>query len=101
MDSPSQSSQVATPRRGAVRTLTTVAAFYAEHGSLSVNGGPPAVGRQAIAPVARGFRSAFPNMKVTMDDFVRQTPRTVRNSVPLDANGNEHWTRRYRKARSN
>ncbi len=50
----------------------SVAAFYAEHGSLSVNGGPPAVGRQAIANVARGFMSAFPDMKVTMDDLVRK-----------------------------
>ena len=48
----------------------SVAAFYAEHGSLSVNGGAPAVGRQAIANVARGFMSAFPDMKVTMDDLV-------------------------------
>ena len=48
----------------------TVAAFYAEHGSLSVNGGPPAIGRQAIADVARGFMSAFPGMEVTMDDLV-------------------------------
>ena len=50
----------------------TVAAFYAEHGSLSVNGGPPAIGRQAIANVARGFMSAFPDMKVTFDDLVRK-----------------------------
>ena len=41
----------------------TVAAFYAEHGSLSVNGGPPAIGRQAIADVARGFMNAFPDME--------------------------------------
>jgi len=33
----------------------SVAAFYAEPGSLSVNGGP-----------------AFPDMKVTMDDLVRK-----------------------------
>ena len=50
----------------------SVAAFYAEPGSLSVNGGPAAVGRQAIANVARGFMSAFPDMKVTMDDLVRK-----------------------------
>lgn len=49
----------------------TVAAFYAQNGSLSVNGGPPAVGREAIADVARGFMSAFPDMEVTMDDLVR------------------------------
>lgn len=48
----------------------TVAEFYAEHGSLSVNGGPPAMGRQAIADVARGFMNAFPDMEVTMDDLV-------------------------------
>ena len=51
----------------------TVAAFYAENGSLSVNGGPPAVGREAIADVARGFMSAFPDMEVTMDDLVRKS----------------------------
>jgi len=50
-----------------------VAAFYAENGSLSVNGGPPAVGREAIADVARGFMSAFPDMEVTMDDLVRKS----------------------------
>ena len=33
----------------------SVAAFYAENGSLSVNDGPPAVGRAAIADEARGF----------------------------------------------
>src|SRR4030095_12940777 len=51
----------------------SVAAFYAEHGSLSVNGGPPAVGRQAIADVAQGFMNAFPDMEVTMDDLVRKS----------------------------
>jgi steroid delta-isomerase-like uncharacterized protein len=49
----------------------SVAAFYAEDGSLSVNDGPPAVGRQAIAEEARGFMDAFPDMEVTMDDLVR------------------------------
>ena len=33
----------------------SVAAFFAGNGSRSVNGGPPAVGRAAIAEVARGF----------------------------------------------
>ena len=45
----------------------SVAAFYAEDGSLSVNDGAPAVGRRAIADVAQGFMDAFPDMKVTMD----------------------------------
>jgi steroid delta-isomerase-like uncharacterized protein len=50
----------------------SVAAFYAEDGSLTVNDGPPAVGRHAIADVARGFMSAFPDMEVALDDVVRQ-----------------------------
>ena len=44
-----------------------VAGFFSERGSLSVNDGPPAVGRQAIAEVARGFMTDFPDMVVTMD----------------------------------
>jgi predicted ester cyclase len=55
----------------------TVAAFYAEQGSLSVNGGPPALGRKAIADVARGFMSAFPDMEVTMDDLVHEPHGTA------------------------
>lgn len=55
----------------------SVATFYAKNGSLSVNDGPPAVGRQAIADVAQGFMSAFPDMAVTMDDLVREAHGTV------------------------
>ena len=46
----------------------SVAAFFAENGSLRVNDGPPAVGRAAIAEVARGFMRDLPDMIVTMDD---------------------------------
>ena len=44
-----------------------VAAFFAENGSLSVNDGPPAVGRAAIAEIARGFIRDLPDMIVTWD----------------------------------
>jgi uncharacterized protein (TIGR02246 family) len=44
-----------------------LAAFYAEHGSLTVNGGAPSVGRAAITETARGYMAAFPDMVVTMD----------------------------------
>ena len=47
-----------------------VAAFYEEDGSLTVNDDAPAVGRAAIAEVARGFMSDFPDMQVSMDDLV-------------------------------
>ncbi len=59
----------------------SVAAFFAENGSLSVNDGPPAVGRAAIAEIARGFMRDLPDMVVTIDDVSR------------DSNGAKfHWT---------
>lgn len=51
----------------------SVAAFFMEKGSLSVNDAPPAVGRDAIAEVARGFMTAFPDMVVTLDDLIRKS----------------------------
>lgn len=45
----------------------SVAAFFAASGSLSVNDGPPAAGREAIAEVARGFMRDFPDLEVAMD----------------------------------
>ena len=47
----------------------SVAAFFAPNGSLRVNDNAPAVGRQAITKVAQGFMTAFPDMKVFMDDL--------------------------------
>lgn len=59
------------------RNPSSVAAFFAEQGSLSVNDGPPAVGRQAITEVARGFMTTFPDMQVTFDDLVHSPHGTV------------------------
>jgi predicted ester cyclase len=59
----------------------SVAAFHAENGSLSVNDGPAAVGRAAIAEVARGFMTTFPDM-IVMFDKLEATP----NGVEF------HWT---------
>lgn len=44
----------------------SVAGFFAEDGTLFVNG-IPAVGRNAITEVAQGFMSAFPDMKLFLD----------------------------------
>jgi len=44
-----------------------VAAFFAERGSISINNGPPAVGRAAIAREAQAFMTTFPDMIVTFD----------------------------------
>lgn len=47
-----------------------VAAFFSEGGSLRVNDDPPAVGRNAVAEVAQSFMSAFPDLRVAMDDLL-------------------------------
>src|SRR6202043_1632648 len=58
-----------------------VAAFFAERGSISINDGPPAVGRAAIAKEAQAFMTTFPDMVVTMD------------KVAHDEEGTKfHWT---------
>jgi predicted ester cyclase len=59
----------------------SVAAFFAERGSITINNGPPAVGRAAIAREAQTFMKAFPDMIVTMD------------KVSRDPDGTKfHWT---------
>src|SRR5215472_17547899 len=59
----------------------SVAAFYSPNGSLSINGGAPAMGRSAITEVAQGFMTAFPDLRVLMDDLVVQGDGAV-----------YHWT---------
>jgi nuclear transport factor 2 (NTF2) superfamily protein len=54
-----------------------VAAFFSPNGSLRVNGAAPAVGQEAIAEVAGGFMSAFPDMRVVMDDLSVEGDRAV------------------------
>jgi uncharacterized protein (TIGR02246 family) len=58
-----------------------VAAFYSPSGSLSVNGGAPAIGRSAISEIAQGFMTAFPDLKVLMDDVLVEGANVV-----------YHWT---------
>ena len=55
----------------------SVAAFYEESASLSVNEDAPAVGRQAITQVAQGFMTDFPDMQVLMDDVVLQNDGAI------------------------
>jgi predicted ester cyclase len=54
----------------------SVAAFFAERGSISINNGPPAVGRAAIAKEAQAFMTTFPDMVVTMDKVVHDEEGT-------------------------
>lgn len=47
-----------------------VALFFAEDGSLQVNEGEAAIGREQIAAVARGFMTDLPDMRVYLDSLV-------------------------------
>jgi len=58
-----------------------VAAFFSEHGSLSVNNGQPAIGGVAIQQVAQSFMTAFPDLRVLLDEVV------IRG-----ADAEYHWT---------
>ena len=53
----------------------SVAAHYAPEGSLAINGGPPAVGRDAITAVAASFYEALPDMQVYFDDLIADGDR--------------------------
>lgn len=55
----------------------SVAAFFSPTGSLKVNDGAPAVGREAISAVAHGFMAAFPDLQVLMDDVSGEGDRAT------------------------
>lgn len=82
-----------------------VASFFALDGTLSINGGPPAVGRHGVADSARGFMTAFPDLVVTMDgldvgarDVLYRWTLIGTNSGPggtgrrVRISGSERWT---------
>jgi steroid delta-isomerase-like uncharacterized protein len=55
----------------------SLASFYAEDGSLTVNAGAPSVGRVAISATAQGFMTAFPDMVVKADRVSSDGSRAV------------------------
>jgi predicted ester cyclase len=59
------------------QNAASVAAFFAENGSLTINDGAPAVGRTAITAAAQGFMTAFPDMVVAMDGVGVEGGRAV------------------------
>jgi steroid delta-isomerase-like uncharacterized protein len=71
-----------------------VAAFFAERGSISINNGPPAVGRAAIAKEAQAFMTTFPDMVVTMDKVAHDEEDGGRSSdaSPARTDAVFHWT---------
>ena len=50
------------------QNAASVAAFFSPDGSLAINEGAPSVGRAAITQAAQDFMTAFPDMRVVMDD---------------------------------
>ena len=83
----------------------SVAAFFSEQGSLTINDGAPAVGRAAITASAQAFMTAFPDMVVAMNSVGTQGSRilyrwtlTGTNTGPggtgkaVRISGHEEWT---------
>src|ERR1019366_3855554 len=56
------------------QNAASVASFFAANGSLKINDGPPSVGRAAITEAAQSFMTAFPDLRVTMDQLLVQDP---------------------------
>jgi hypothetical protein len=79
-----------------------VAAHFSAAGSLTVNGGKAAVGRQAIAEVARSFMLAFPDLALRCDGLEEQSGgiayhwtlqgHYAETRAAVEISGYERWT---------
>jgi SnoaL-like polyketide cyclase len=56
------------------QNAASVASFFGERGSLKINDGVPSRGRDAIAKVAQGFMTAFPDLLIKMDSVNKAGP---------------------------
>jgi hypothetical protein len=83
----------------------SVAAFFEETGSLTINDGRPSVGRAEITTAAEGFMTAFPDLVVRMDTLeangsqaIYRWTLTGTNTGPggsgrsVTISGHEEWT---------
>jgi len=78
-----------------------VAAHFSPNGSLSINGGAPAIGREAIAAVAQSFMTAIPDLALTFDGLRPDgcrfayhwtfTGTYAATGSPVRASGYESW----------
>jgi steroid delta-isomerase-like uncharacterized protein len=81
-----------------------VASFFAPNGSLTINDGAPSIGRAAITAAAQEFMTAFPDLKVIMDDVSGDEARAIYRwtlegtntgpdgkGVPVRISGYEEW----------
>src|SRR5436190_16728553 len=64
----------------------SIAAFFAENGSLSTPNSAPAIGPAAIAEVARGFIHDLPDLIVTFDKLEPRADRTAFHWTLLGTN---------------
>ena len=77
----------------------SVAAFYSPGGSLTINDGAAAIGREAIAEAAQSFMTTFPDLRVVMDRMVEQDDRAeyhwtltgTNNGHRVRISGTERW----------
>lgn len=87
------------------QNAASVAACFAEGGSLKINDAAPSVGRTAITAAAQGFMTAFPDMVVAMDSVRLEGDRAVYRwtltgtntgpggtGKPVRISGYEEWT---------
>ncbi len=47
-----------------------MASCYEQNGQQSINNGPPAIGREALAKVAASYMEAFPDLQVSLDQLL-------------------------------
>jgi uncharacterized protein (TIGR02246 family) len=59
------------------QNAASVAAFFAESGSLQINDGAPSLGRTAITAAAQDFMTALPDMIVTLDSVGVEGDRAI------------------------
>ena len=76
------------------QNATSVATCYEEDGSLRVNEDAPAIGRKAITQVAQGFMTAFPDLRVVMDDLVLKDEGAVYHWTLIGTNNGSGGTGR-------
>jgi steroid delta-isomerase-like uncharacterized protein len=76
------------------QNAASVAAFFAEDGSLAINNGSPSAGRAAITAAAQGFMTAFPDMVVAMDGVSLDGERAVYRWTLTGTNGGPGGTGR-------
>jgi hypothetical protein len=87
------------------QNASSVAAHFATDGSLKINAGEPAVGREAITASAQAFMSAFPDMVVQLDSLVLEGEHATYHwtligtntgpggsGKPVRIRGYEEWT---------